>query len=230
MAFQSSLASVLGFGVVGERYNETPTRAKPYILNSADASYNVFGRAFTLDSEGKAKAGGTGAFIGLMVDPKEHLNAGTSAGGTLAANLTLANGDVASILSMGEVIIAVAAAASVGDRVYYDTTTGVLGTTEDTAAFTASQSTTVLTVSAITAGTLGIGSIVNTGSTIVTIVSLGTGTGGTGTYNVSQSQTVGSGAMTAPSVAPSGKKFVPSCLITQYNATGAGLAVAKITA
>jgi len=50
---------------------------------------------------------------------------------------------------------------------------------------------TVLTVSAVTAGTLAVGQVV-TGSGVTkntVITSLGTGTGGTGTYNVSQSQT-----------------------------------------
>lgn len=66
-------------------------------------------------------------------------------------------------------------------------------------AFTASIATTVLTVSAVASGTLAIGqTITGTGVTAgTTIVSLGTGTGGTGTYNISTSQTVSSVAMTS---------------------------------
>lgn len=64
-------------------------------------------------------------------------------------------------------------------------------------AFTASISGTVLTVSAISAGTLVVGDqISGVGVTAGTyITALGTGTGGVGTYTVSASQTVGSVAM-----------------------------------
>jgi hypothetical protein len=63
--------------------------------------------------------------------------------------------------------------------------------------FTASQSGTVLTVSAFTSGpALQVGDLVNgTGVTTETIVSFGTGSGGTGTYNVSGSQTLSSRSM-----------------------------------
>lgn len=66
------------------------------------------------------------------------------------------------------------------------------------AAFTASITTTVMTVSAISSGTIAVGQLVDgAGTTPGTyIVSLGTGTGGIGTYNVNASQTVGSSALT----------------------------------
>jgi hypothetical protein len=65
-------------------------------------------------------------------------------------------------------------------------------------AFTASMSATVMTVTAVATGALYVGQIISaTGVTAgTTITSLGTGTGGTGTYNISVSQTVGSRAMT----------------------------------
>jgi hypothetical protein len=67
------------------------------------------------------------------------------------------------------------------------------------AVVTGSISTTVLTVTAVTSGTLTVGSTISgTGVTAGTIItSLGTGTGATGTYNVSVSQTVSSTAITA---------------------------------
>ena len=66
-------------------------------------------------------------------------------------------------------------------------------------AFTGSISGTTLTVSAITAGYLGIGSVISgTGVTSgTTITAILNGSGGVGTYTVSASQTVGSEAMTA---------------------------------
>lgn len=65
------------------------------------------------------------------------------------------------------------------------------------ASFTASITGTVMTVTAISVGTLAAGyGITGAGVTTGTVImSLGTGTGGTGTYNISPSQTVGSVAM-----------------------------------
>jgi hypothetical protein len=70
--------------------------------------------------------------------------------------------------------------------------------TED-AVVTGSVATTVLTVTAVTSGTLAVGQII-TGTNVLPgtrIAALGTGTGGTGTYTVSQSQTVASTTITA---------------------------------
>lgn len=74
----------------------------------------------------------------------------------------------------------------------YDATSGA------TAVVTGSIATTVLTVSAVTSGTLAVGQIVTgTGVTVGTYISaLGTGTGGTGTYTVNTSQTVSSTTIT----------------------------------
>lgn len=68
-----------------------------------------------------------------------------------------------------------------------------------TAVYTASITTTVMTVTAVTSGTIAVGDVVSgTGVTAgTTIVSLGTGAGGTGTYNVSASQTVVSETITS---------------------------------
>ena len=67
------------------------------------------------------------------------------------------------------------------------------------ASFTASISGTVMTVSAVSSGTIATNQFIldNTGQVIpgTFIVSLGSGSGGTGTYNLNQPQTVGSEAM-----------------------------------
>ena len=66
------------------------------------------------------------------------------------------------------------------------------------AVVTGSITTTVLTVTAVTSGTLAVGqTLIGTGIADGTrIASLGTGTGGTGTYNLNLSQTVASGTVT----------------------------------
>lgn len=64
--------------------------------------------------------------------------------------------------------------------------------------FTGSISGTTLTVTAVTSGNIGIGSVISgTGITVgTTITALGSGTGSTGTYTVSVSQTVASTTIT----------------------------------
>jgi hypothetical protein len=66
------------------------------------------------------------------------------------------------------------------------------------ASFTAAISGTTMTVSAVASGTLGVGhTVLGSGITSGTyITALGSGSGGTGTYTVNNSQTVGSEAMT----------------------------------
>jgi hypothetical protein len=230
--FQSTVNVELGFGVVGELFDNSPRRVQPAKIVSGSAANNVIGRAFTVTTADPADgsssliaaAGGTGVFAGILCNPKAYALYGDGVS-TINPSLTLPNNIVAEFLTEGNLIIQVPAACSIGNQVTYNTSTGALATLAS-AAFTASQATTVLTVSAITSGTLGVGSIVNTGAAQVTIVSLGTGTGGTGTYNVSESQTVGSGAMTATSVAPSGFKIIEGSTIVKYAPTGANLAVA----
>lgn len=233
MTFQSTVSLAQGFGVVGELAFDGPIRAHPYILNSDDAAYNVFARAFTIVSQGVAKAGGTGVFAGLMVNPKEHASNGTAVGGSLAPTLTLRNAEIASMLTMGEVIVTLPAAANIGDLIAYDTTTGVLSAVAPGFSGTGAIATTVLTISAVDAGSapLAVGQQV-TGPNIAAdtyIASLGTGTGGVGTYNVNVSQTAASGAVKAASVAGSGKQFVPNAVVSYYTPDAAGLAVVKLT-
>lgn len=71
--------------------------------------------------------------------------------------------------------------------------------------FTGSISGTTLTVTAVTSGTLAIGQTIGGAAFATKITALGTGTGGTGTYVVSVSQTLGSGPLLA--VAPTLNDF-----------------------
>ena len=82
------------------------------------------------------------------------------------------------------------------------------------AVVTGSIATTTLTVTAVTSGTLFVGATLSgTGVTAgTTITSLGTGTGGVGTYTVSASQTVASTAITANNVLKNGSAIQPFTL------------------
>lgn len=82
--------------------------------------------------------------------------------------------------------------------------TALAGTTQTSAAFTGAISGTTLTVSAVSAGTIAVGQqLAGTGIAAGTVVTgFLTGTGGTGTYTVNNTQTVASESMTGAFVAP----------------------------
>lgn len=218
-------------GIVGEIVVDGPVVARPYVLDSDDAGDNVFGRAFTISAQGMAKAGGTGAFVGIMSGPKQHASYGTTAG-PLAPTLTLANDVIAEmvILTAG-ILVAVPVACAIGDKVVFDTDTGELSTVTPVTSVTGAISTTTLTVSAVASGALSVGQVIS-GANVVpgtVITALGTGTGGTGTYTVSVSQTAASATITAETAAGSGKAFVPGGIIADLTPAAAGLAVLRMT-
>lgn len=143
MTLQSTVISNIGFGVVGEIYLDGPTRAQPAKLDSSDPANNVVGRAFTVAGQGTASfetsadpkpitvaAGGTGVFAGILANPKNYVLYGTVAGGTLASSLTLPDQTIVELVQQtAGIIVSVSTAYSVGDWVWYNTTTGALETT-----------------------------------------------------------------------------------------------------
>jgi len=232
MAFQSTVSANQAYGVPGELAFEGPLRAQPYTLVSVDAAYNVFGRAFTVTSEGVAAAGGVGVFAGILVNPKASVSYGTTSGPLAPAN-SLANNMIGELATMGEFFVTLPASANIGDRVYYDNTTGILGSVGDFSG-TGSISTTTLTISAVDArsGVLAVGSQI-TGPNILPgtyITALGTGSGGTGTYTVNQSQTAASASVKSNGLTPSGKTAIANGRVEHFDVGGAGLAVIKLTA
>ena len=81
--------------------------------------------------------------------------------------------------------------AGVPGRTFINSTVGTAST------FTGSMSGTVLTVTAMSAGKLGIGHTINAVGGRTTIVSFGTGTGGVGTYNLISSMSAASQTLTS---------------------------------
>jgi hypothetical protein len=128
-SFQTSVPFNQALGVVGELYDTSPVRSQPYTLVSASAAYNVFGRAFSITGEGTCAAGnsGTAQFAGILCNPKVGALLGD---GTLPLNpsLTLPNGAIGELITMGCMIVTLGASAAIGDLVVYDNTTGVLET------------------------------------------------------------------------------------------------------
>lgn len=127
-AFQSAIASNLGFGVVGEIIFDGPSRVQPGVVKGTAANI-VVGRAFTRDpADGQFSPGGGGlVFGGILCNPKALASYGTSAGGPLAPTLTVPAGTVCEFMTMGYLCVALSTAAVVGGGVFYDDVTGVLG-------------------------------------------------------------------------------------------------------
>lgn len=235
--FQKTVGLYRANGIVGELFNDSPRRAQPYILTSSPA-VNYVGYAYTVSSEGVATVGGTGLFAGLLVHPKHYTTYGTSSG-TLEPTMIVPDGFVGEMLTMGEVFFYNNATAfGAGDKICYNTTDGSLKSIVAKTIFTAHiddgtppGAGTVLTVTAVAQGSLAVGQMISgTGIPAGTyITALGTGTGGTGTYTVSQSLEITSETMTADNVAPSGYAFVPNAYVDRVSGTAAGLCVAKLT-
>jgi len=129
MAYQSSVTTNQGFGVIGDLVWDGPQRAEPAILNSTSAANNVIGRAFsrkTTSNLNEVEAGGTGAFAGILFNSKSYASYGTAAGGTLAATIVLANETQVELLKMGTVLVSLTTAAAVGNDVHYVQADGTL--------------------------------------------------------------------------------------------------------
>lgn len=239
--FQSTVNIYESLGTVGDLAFDGPLRASTYNLDSNGQAQTV-GFAFTVVSgantapsgdssnAGTAIVGGTGVFAGILSNSKVYSSAGSS-GDALAPTLNLPDNTTGELVTMGEIFVALPGAANIGDQVYYDNTTGALGTQADSITGTATQSTTTLTVAAGPTGNIGLGTQLKiAGAEPVTVLAFGTGSGGAGTYTVSVSQTVGSAAaISGKSAAPSGKTLVPNGYVSRYAVTGAGVGVIKLT-
>jgi hypothetical protein len=202
--FQSAVNIWSAAGVVGELAFDGPMRAAPYNLYSSGVP-NLVGNAYTVTSGGNpepatnsaiagtAQVGGTGVFAGILICPKDYASYGT-VGGPLNPTMVLPDYSIGQLAIQGEFWVNLPGPANIGDLVTYDPLTGNLNSITPTTKFTGTISTTTLTVSAVSAGQLSVGQTISgTGVTPGTIITaLGTGTGYTGTYTISPSQTVGS--------------------------------------
>ena len=141
---QSTVRYDQALGVPGEIIVDGPTRVQTGMLHSASAAYNIVGATvFTRPvAGGQVAAGGAiGAarvFAGILCNPKTYASFGTSAGGSLAAPLTLPNEITAELcLTSSVLVVSVPAACAIGDQLVYDTKHGALSPDPPVAAFTA---------------------------------------------------------------------------------------------
>ena len=251
MGLQTSVNIYNTLGFPGDLAFDGPIRSETFILNSSGQAQNV-GYAYTRTNggaspspstnspvAGTAQVGGTGVFAGILVNPKVYpLNGNSSS--PLNPSLVLPDNAEGELLYMGEIFVALPGAANDGDLVYYDNTTGALGSTPSSGTATGSIAAggagaqDVLTVTGTPTVELGVGSTI-AGAGILpgtVIVALGTGTGGAGTYKLNSInlQTVSSEALTVGGVAPSGKTLVPTAKVARYVVSGSTVnAVIRLT-
>lgn len=149
MPFQTTVFPQMGFGVPGQRYDNSPMRALSYTLRSADAAYNIVGATFfSVTSEGIAHAGANAGELiaGLLVDPEMQALYGTVGGGPLAASMLVPNEKVAACATMGRFVVTLPAAAALGDLVIFDNTTGAISTITPGSAMPSGKSTANATI------------------------------------------------------------------------------------
>lgn len=118
---QKIVNTKLAFGVEGEFYDSSIKRA----TNRKLAAAAKFGKAlFFVAADGTVtptyNSSTASSFAGIMVNPKEHINA--SAG--LASTLELGAGKTAGVADVGRVIVKAANAVKVGYKAYTCVTAG----------------------------------------------------------------------------------------------------------
>jgi hypothetical protein len=129
VTFQSVVNNGLGFGIPGDSFLSGPHRAMAYTLESGSEPNIIGATCYTqvAGTDGEAMAGGTGYFVGILVNSKVYATAGTTSG-ALAPTMTLPNGTIGELCYMhtGLVVQMTNNASAIGDYVFYNTTTGAL--------------------------------------------------------------------------------------------------------
>jgi hypothetical protein len=129
--FQDTVRKVQTTGIIGEIIFDGPHRARPANLVSGGVIPNTVGKAFTWDSANDHEAGagsiGAGDFAGILINPKHYALYGTAAG-TLQPSLDLPENTNAELMSMGTIIVNLAAITTgkIGEGIFYEDTTGIL--------------------------------------------------------------------------------------------------------
>lgn len=130
MAFQTQINRFLAGGIAGEYADDSPRRETGYILTAQKDALNddaitalpKFACAFThTDTDGVAIVGGTGAFAGVLVNPKMYVNHAN-----LNASLELPDGSQGGLCTMGHVFVKSATAFAPGYVAAYANATGVI--------------------------------------------------------------------------------------------------------
>lgn len=241
--FQSTVVGPMAFGVVGEFYKGAPWRAKPGIIDSTGVTNaNEVGRAFTQvagnTNDDHCTVGGAPAegaqFFGILANPKEYALYGVT-NNSLGPTLSLpqySKGDF--VYNTTGLIVPFQGAGNVGDFVDFDTTTGLLWPRPfvgNLGAATLAITTNVGTVAGFVAGSpaITVGTVFQTTNGPATVLSLGTGTGGNGTYNLSVIANQGATANTVyAATPPAGRAEILGARVAFKSIPAAGVGIISL--
>lgn len=125
---QKSVAQYQVLGVPGEFADDSPHRCAPYSCLANNGVAPTVARAFTQGTaDNEAIVGGTGAFLGVLVEPKQYANYAN-----LNASMEVNAGTNGEICDMGHIYLKSATAFAPGYLAEYEPATGVISAIEDT--------------------------------------------------------------------------------------------------
>jgi hypothetical protein len=128
MSIQNSIRQFPTDAFPGDFVLDGPVRSQSVLLQSADATLNLIGRAVTLvaATDGAAIVGGTTVFGGILTNSKQYASLGGS-GGPLSATLALPNALPVQATTMAPgIAVITSTTANIGDGVAYANATGIL--------------------------------------------------------------------------------------------------------
>lgn len=115
-------------GVPGEFADDSPTRVTPFACLANSTAQPTVGYVFTQGTaDNEAKVGGSGAYLGVLVEPKQYANYNN-----LNASLEVKPGTNGEICSMGHIFVKSATAFKPGYLAEYEPATGAISAIEDT--------------------------------------------------------------------------------------------------
>lgn len=115
-------------GVPGEFADDSPTRVTPFACLANSTAQPTVGYVFTQGTaDNEAKVGGSGAYLGVLVEPKQYANYNN-----LNASLEVKPGTNGEICSMGHIFVKSATEFKPGYLAEYEPATGAISAIEDT--------------------------------------------------------------------------------------------------
>lgn len=122
MPLQTQVYQYQSRGIPGEFADSSPRRVAPYIVNATAEAMPIVGYAFTQGTnDNDANVGGTGAFLGVLVEPKQYANYMN-----LEPTLTLKNGSIGEICSFGHIFVKSTTAVKPNYVAAFDPATGAI--------------------------------------------------------------------------------------------------------
>lgn len=122
MTVQTTVNQYQVLGVVGEFADDSPHRCTPYSCLANDTLQPAVGLVFTQGTnDNEAVVGGSGAYLGVLVEPKQYANFAN-----LNATLNVNPGTNGEICNMGHIFVKSPTAVKPGYVAAYNPATGII--------------------------------------------------------------------------------------------------------